>query len=199
MVMTMVPMISYGASKPGKATIKAVTQMTGSTARVTWKSVSGAKGYSVYKATSRTGTYKRVINTVKKNYMSKSLTLGKTYWYKVRAYKISNGKKIYGSYSSAKSVTVLPIVGMTMADKLGADKTLTFTIDMTKVKGNVDLITSIQTTLANSRLFGFLVPNIENVLGDLVRKQRSCLNLFRQRTWQQVRQSLRLHTEAITL
>ena len=36
----------------------------------------------------------------------KKLSKGKKYYFKVRAYKTVNGKKIYGAYSSVKSVKV---------------------------------------------------------------------------------------------
>ena len=50
------------------------------------------------------------IKTITKNstvsYVNSSLTKNKTYYYKVRAYRTVNGKKIYSSYSVAKSVKV---------------------------------------------------------------------------------------------
>ena len=72
------------------------------------KKVSGAKGYEMIYATDKkfkkncktvrfTGTSKRV----------KSLKKGKTYYVKVRAYKMdSANERVYGSYSSVKKVTI---------------------------------------------------------------------------------------------
>ena len=78
-------------------------------ATLKWKKVSGAKGYVVYRATSKSGKYKAV-STIKKgstvSYINKKLTSKKTYYYKVRAYRIENGKRIYSSYSKTKSAKI---------------------------------------------------------------------------------------------
>ena len=51
--------------------------------------------------------YKKIatINNSKNTFKDSSLSKNKTYYYKVRAYKTSNGKKVYGSYSSVKSIS----------------------------------------------------------------------------------------------
>lgn len=58
--------------------------------------VSGAKGYVVYRATSKSGKYKAV-STIKKgstvSYINKKLTSKKTYYYKVRAYRTETVKE----------------------------------------------------------------------------------------------------------
>lgn len=78
-------------------------------ATIKWEKISGASGYEVYRATSKSGKYSK-IKTITKNstvsYVNSSLTKNKTYYYKVRAYRTVNGKKIYSSYSVAKSVRV---------------------------------------------------------------------------------------------
>ena len=56
-------------------------------------------------ATSKTGKYSRVAvvkggSTVK--YTKTGLTTGKTYYFKVAAYKTVSGKNIYGSFSTVK-------------------------------------------------------------------------------------------------
>ena len=60
---------------------------------------------TVYKAKK----YKKV-KTIKKNkttsYTVKKLTKGKTYYARVRSYKIVSGNKFYGSYSKAKTVKI---------------------------------------------------------------------------------------------
>ncbi len=71
-----------------------------SSIKVTWAKVSGATKYQVYRATSKTGTYKKVAETTGLSATNKGLTDNKTYYYKVRAYHIEKGKKIYGSFSS---------------------------------------------------------------------------------------------------
>ena len=76
---------------------------------VKWKKISNASGYFVYRATSKSGKY-TAVSTIKKgsavSYTNKKLTSKKTYYYKVRAYRTVNGKKVYSSYSKVKSVKV---------------------------------------------------------------------------------------------
>ncbi|WP_455538673.1 hypothetical protein [Terrisporobacter sp.] len=69
--------------------------------------ISGASGYEVYRATSKSGKYSK-IKTITKNstvsYINSSLTKNKTYYYKVISYRTVSGKKIYSSYSAASKV-----------------------------------------------------------------------------------------------
>lgn len=55
------------------------------------------------------GKYKAV-STIKKgstvSYTNKKLTSKKTYYYKVRAYRVVNGKKVYSGYSKVKGVKI---------------------------------------------------------------------------------------------
>ena len=68
--------------------------------------VNYAEGYKIYMATSKNGAYKYVGKTSKLKFTKKSLKKGKTYYFKVRAYKTLGGKNIYGAYSSVKKVKV---------------------------------------------------------------------------------------------
>lgn len=74
--------------------------------KVSYGKVTGANGYTIYRATKKTGTYKAVKTLTGTSYTNKSLTKGKTYYFKVRAYRNVNGKKVYGPYSSIKSANV---------------------------------------------------------------------------------------------
>ena len=78
-------------------------------ATIKWKKISSASGYVVYRATSKSGKY-TAVSTLKKgstvSYTNKKLASKKTYYYKVRAYRTVNGKKVYSSYSKVKSVKV---------------------------------------------------------------------------------------------
>lgn len=88
-------------TKPGKTSVK--TYSGAKKASVTWKKVSGASGYEVYYSSSPKTGYK-LLKKTSGNYASKSgLTEGKTYYFKVKAYKIVSGKKYYGEASAAKS------------------------------------------------------------------------------------------------
>ena len=68
-----------------------------------WGKVSGATKYQIYRATSKTGTYKRVATTSGLQYTNEGLDNTKTYYYKVRAYRLQDGEKIYGKYSAIVS------------------------------------------------------------------------------------------------
>ena len=76
-------------------------------AKISWKNVTGAMGYQIYMSTSKNGNYQRVA-TVKNatSYTHKKLTKGKTYYYKVRAYKTIGNVNFFSSFSSPKSVKV---------------------------------------------------------------------------------------------
>jgi len=74
--------------------------------KLTWKKVKGAKGYAVYRATSKKGKYIKA-KTLKKGsniaYTNSKLKRGKTYYYKVCAYKVVHGIKVYGDFSKIVS------------------------------------------------------------------------------------------------
>jgi uncharacterized repeat protein (TIGR02543 family) len=76
--------------------------------KISWKKVSGASGYRVYRATSKSGKYKLIKTTTSTRYTNSSLRTGKRYYYKVRAYKYVSGKRVYGKYSSIKSAKPVP-------------------------------------------------------------------------------------------
>lgn len=77
--------------------------------KLTWKKVSKATGYEVYRKSSKKGSYKK-ITTIKKGttvkYTNKKLKKHKKYTYKVRAYRTVNKKTVKGSFTSAKTVKI---------------------------------------------------------------------------------------------
>ncbi len=78
-------------------------------ATVKWNKPTGVSGYEVYMATSKGGTYKKIYTTAaasKLSYKKSDLTVGKTYYFKVRAYKLVEGKKIYSDYSAVQSAKI---------------------------------------------------------------------------------------------
>lgn len=87
-------------STPSKFKVKAGKRK----ASVSWKRVSGASGYVVYRSTKSKGRYKAV-KTIKKSstvkYTNSKLKKGKIYYYKTRAYRVVKGKKVYSSYTKA--------------------------------------------------------------------------------------------------
>ncbi|GGB42459.1 InlB B-repeat-containing protein [Fictibacillus barbaricus] len=84
-----------------------VTKITSTSVKISWTKGPEASGYEVFRATASSGTYTRVAtisNGATISYTNKGLSKGKTYYYKVRAYRTVNGKKIYSSYSTVKSI-----------------------------------------------------------------------------------------------
>ena len=91
---------------PGKPAIQSVKGTTSKHLAVTWSEISGADGYEVYRSNTSTGTFKRIVSISGGNrltYTNSGLTANKTYYYKVRAYRIVNGQKVFGLLSSAKA------------------------------------------------------------------------------------------------
>ena len=72
-----------------------------------WKGVSGENGYYVYRAASKNGKYSKVatvkMTAAKYPYARIKAAKGKTYYYKVCAYKKVGSKYVCSSYSSPKA------------------------------------------------------------------------------------------------
>ena len=105
--------------------------------KLTWEAVSGAGGYEVYRATSKTGKFQKVaaIAAGKTSYINTGLTCGKTYRYKLRAYKIKSGKKVYSKYSDVKSTYPKPSKVKNVKVKFTVGGVSTFDLDWDKVSG----------------------------------------------------------------
>lgn len=74
--------------------------------KVTWKKVPNSLGYQIQYATNK--KFKKAKKkTVKSTFVTlKKLKKKKTYFIRIRAYKIADGKKVYGKWSSVKKVKV---------------------------------------------------------------------------------------------
>lgn len=97
---------SASGAKSGKAVPAATTLKAKAGAKqikLTWSKVSGASGYELYRSTSEDGKYSKIKTVTKgsvKSYTDKSkVSSGKMYYYKIRAYRKVDGKKVYGEYS----------------------------------------------------------------------------------------------------
>ena len=88
--------------------VKGMAAKLKGTSKVTlsWKKVTKAKGYQIYRSNKKNGKYK-LVKTIRKGGTKKctlSYPAGKKYYYKIRAYlNGANGKNLYGSYSAAKT------------------------------------------------------------------------------------------------
>lgn len=95
-------------SKDAPQKVKAVSSRK-QTVRLTWKKVSGASGYQIFRSTAKKGRYQR-IRTLKKGrvvrYNDRKLKK-RTYYYKIRAFLKQEGKEtVYGKWSKAVKVKV---------------------------------------------------------------------------------------------
>lgn len=76
---------------------------------VKWSNKAYADGYVIYRSTSKTKGYKKLVtvSSAKSKVVNvKSLKTGKRYYYKVRGYAVINGKRVYTKYSSTVSAVV---------------------------------------------------------------------------------------------
>ena len=103
---------AYSNVVSGRATVTTLTMGHSSTSgkpMLTWKAVSGAASYKVYRATSKNGAYS-VINTTKTlTYTNTGAVLGTTYYYKVEALN-SAGKSM--GFSSVVEGKVAPVLAV---------------------------------------------------------------------------------------
>ena len=102
----------YFQAVPDKASVKSVTSPKKGALKVTWPAQTKADGYQIRIATNSgftksvknvyvtAGTAKTKVKTIT------GLTKGKKYYVKVRAYQTICGKRVYGLYSTVKTVTV---------------------------------------------------------------------------------------------
>ena len=96
----------------GRATVTTLTMGHSSTSgkpQLTWKAVSGAASYKVYRATSKNGAYS-VINTTKAlTYTNVGAALGTTYYYKVEALNASGKSMGFSAIVEGKVAPVLAV------------------------------------------------------------------------------------------
>lgn len=93
---------------PKKVSIKTPTTSTSHTLTAKWYSLNNCTGYAVQY--SRYSDFKEVIATVDvkpntmSSYVGKNFTKGVKYYIRVRAYRVFDGKKVYGPWSATKSI-----------------------------------------------------------------------------------------------
>jgi hypothetical protein len=92
---------------PAQVKFTSLKKASSTQAILSWKKVSGAKGYAIYMKTGKKGTYKK-IDTVKgastTTYIAAGLESGKTYYFRIRAYKKIYGERSYGELSVEKKI-----------------------------------------------------------------------------------------------
>ncbi|MCD8095725.1 MAG: fibronectin type III domain-containing protein, partial [Ruminococcus sp.] len=95
------------STKPSQVTIKSASKSK-TAARINWNKVTGANGYQVQRYNSTTKkwvTVKTIKSGTTLTYKQTGLKKNTVYKYRVRAYRIINGKRVYGAWSESKKVT----------------------------------------------------------------------------------------------
>ena len=103
---------AYSNIVSGRATVTTLTMGHSSTSgkpQLTWKAVSGAASYKVYRATTKNGAY-TVINTTKAlTYTNVGAALGTTYYYKVEALNAAGKSMGFSAIVEGKVAPVLAV------------------------------------------------------------------------------------------
>lgn len=97
--------------KLAKAKVATFKNSTTKAVKATWKKVAGAQKYQIQIATNKkftlgkkASTFKSTKATVSKTF--KKLKKGKTYYTRVRAIRVVDGKSVYGAWSAVKSCKI---------------------------------------------------------------------------------------------
>lgn len=93
---------------PKKITSIKTVSVSKTAVKIKWSKKTSGSGYQIYRKKGSSGSYK-LIKTIKSNttvtYKNTGLTKNTTYYYKVRTYKVVDGKYYYGAFSKALKVT----------------------------------------------------------------------------------------------
>lgn len=106
-----VPIVRYlNSVQPGLSNYKAIytlkkvgsfdAEKSSGKVKLSWGNINGETGYQISKSTKSDGT--NIVSTIESSTVKAStmtVTKGKTYYYKVRAYKKVGSKKVYGPWS----------------------------------------------------------------------------------------------------
>ncbi len=98
------------SSDPGKGVIGKVLALKlkqkNHTVTVSWKKLTGVKGYQICYSTTKKWKGKKQKLITKNNAVIKSLRKNKTYYFRVRAYRLEGTKKVYGAWSATKRISI---------------------------------------------------------------------------------------------
>ena len=103
---------TFSVQRDGVPTAPQVTssyQSTSGKPYLKWASVEYASKYEVYRATSKTGTYKKIATTSKASYTDTSAATGYTYYYKVKAVSSKGSASGYSAAVSTISHCARPV------------------------------------------------------------------------------------------
>ena len=98
----------YTVAVMPETTVVTVTCPKANRAELTWEAVNGAAGYQIWMAAGDNGDFEivKTITDGSTTYIKYDLTSGTPYCFKIRAYTEVDGKKTFGAYSTAVSITI---------------------------------------------------------------------------------------------
>ena len=119
-------------AKPVPAKVKTIkSSPSHDSVKLSWSKVSGASGYEIQVYSSK--KWKSYKTTTKTSLTISNLTLGKTYQYRVRAYKTVSKKKVYGDFSS--TIKTAPVLNAPSSVTLKAADSTSLNLSWAKVSG----------------------------------------------------------------
>ncbi len=92
----------------GIAELTAVTKRSDTALTSAWKTAGPISGIELYRSVNPDSGFSKVYSGAAANYNDSKLAYGKTYYYKVRAYRSEGGKVSYSAFSAAKSYSLIP-------------------------------------------------------------------------------------------
>ena len=103
---------AYSTTVSGRATVTTLTMGHSASSgkpQLTWKAVSGAASYKVYRATTKNGAYSVINTTNALTYTNTGAALGTTYYYKVEALNASGKSMGFSAIVEGKVAPVLAV------------------------------------------------------------------------------------------
>ena len=144
--------------KAAKVDFTKVTSASYDKLRLSWEPMSGVDGYQIYRATSKSGKYAKIV-TVKgassATYTNTGRTCGTRYYYKLRAYKKIGGKTVYSKYSAILSAYAKPAKVKVTDAYASSNSVETIAVSFTTVRGATDYEAQINQIKKNGKETGF--------------------------------------------
>lgn len=150
-----------GVAKPTKLSAKANDNVS---ITLQWTAAKKVNGYQVYTAGSKSGKYTLLATTSAAKYTHSNLKSGKTYYYKVRAYKTVKKKKQYSGYTAVVQATAVQYATQKSLQSLNS-----------KVDGMIRRVTALE----QSKTVGDLQQTVLRQ-GQLLADQQSTLETLQQ-------------------
>ncbi len=99
--------LAYAVTTPSAVSLRSVWSSGASAVSLAWNATPYAEGYEIVYSTDKGFKSSKKVKVSEGNSkVIKKLKSGKTYYFKVRAYKVGDNNKFYGPYSEVKSVKV---------------------------------------------------------------------------------------------